>query len=81
MSRQKEELGSDIPFVERNRAWVGTMVVRSMMYYVLEKWGSLPREGYWFDPERCPGAFRNTCVFPWSVLKTAWPGEKQKSRI
>lgn len=46
MSRQKEPLGSDIPFAERKTARVGTMVVWSMMYYVLEEWGSLLLEGY-----------------------------------
>lgn len=69
MSRQKEQLGSDIPFAERTSAWLGTMVVWSMMYDVLEEWGSLLLEGYWFNHECCPGAFLNICIFPWPLLK------------
>ena len=73
-------LGSDIPFAERNNAWLGTMVVRSMMSYVLEGWGSLLPQGYWFYPEFRPGAFLKTCIFPWPLLEATSSGEKQKSR-
>lgn len=82
VSRQKEQLGSDVPFAESKTAWVGTMVVRSMMYYVLEEWGSLLLEGYlalsWMLSRGFSEGLYLSLVTPQSCV--IW-GEEEKQKL
>lgn len=63
----------------RKTAWLGTMVVRSLLSHVLEEWGSLLLGGYWVYPECRRGAFLNTCTFPWPSSEPRRRGKSRKA--